>query len=200
MEINDTVPNTDSDNNSTNEEINSPITVDEIIQAVKILKNNKSPGRDDLLNKYFKSSLDLMLPIYLKLFSIVLDRGVVPDTWLIWNKIPIYKDKVKSAENYRPITMLSRLGKLFTANNFFFCPLLLPLRTPYFFAYRVRIYKYKSFIYRKLVYMFVYPCMSVYVCMIWMCGMNVCMNNVTIWAKNSTYVCTYECTTWKYVM
>ena len=83
MEINGTVPNTDSDNNSTNEEINSPITVDEFIQAVKILKNNKSPGRDDLLNKYFKSSLDLMLPIYLKLFSIVLDRGVVPDTWLI---------------------------------------------------------------------------------------------------------------------
>ena len=79
---------------------------------------------------------------------------------------------------------------------FFFCPLLLPLRTPYFFAYRVRIYKYKPFIYRKLVYMFVYPCMFVYVCMIWMCGMNVCMNNVTIWAKKQ-YVCLYV---WMYDM
>ena len=37
----------------------------------------------------------------------------------------------------------------------FLCPLLLPLRTLYFFTYRVRIYKYKPFIYRKLVYMFV---------------------------------------------
>ena len=117
VEINDTVPNIDTGDNSTNEEINSPVTVDEITQAVKILKNNKSLGNDDLLNEHLKSSLDLMLPIYLKLFNITLDSGVVPYTWLIGNIIPIYKGKgdVRSAENYRPITLLSCLGKLFTA-------------------------------------------------------------------------------------
>ena len=117
VEINDTVPNIDIGDNSTNEEINSPVTVDEITQAVKILKKNKSLGNDDLLNEHLKYSLDLMLPIYLKLLYITLDSGVVPYTWLIGNIIPIYKGKgdVKSAENYRPITLLSCLGKLFTA-------------------------------------------------------------------------------------
>ena len=116
VEINDTVPNIDIDDNSTNEEINSPITVDDIIEAVKILKNNKYPGNDDLLNEHLKSSLHLMLPIYLKLFNIILDSGVVPDTSLIGNIISIYKDKgnVSFEENYRPITILSYLGKLFT--------------------------------------------------------------------------------------
>ena len=116
VDINDTVPNTDIDDNSTNEEINSPITVDDIIEAVKILKNNNYPGNDDLLNEHLKSSLHLMLPIYLKLFNIILDSGVVPDTSLIGNIIPIYKDKgnVSFEENYRPITILSCLGKLFT--------------------------------------------------------------------------------------
>ena len=58
VEINDMVPIIDIDDNSTNEEIKSPITVDEIIQAVKILKNNKSPVNDNLLNEHLKSSLD----------------------------------------------------------------------------------------------------------------------------------------------
>ena len=62
VEINDTVPNIDIEDNSTNEEINSLVTVDEIIQAVNILKNNKSPGNDDLLSEHLKSSLDLMVP------------------------------------------------------------------------------------------------------------------------------------------
>ena len=116
-EINDTVPDLGGHNNPINEEINVPITADEITQAVKKLKNSKSPGTDDVLNEHIKSSLDLMLPVYLKLFNIIFDNGVVPDTWLIGNIIPIYKGKgdTNSAENYRPITLLSSLGKLFTA-------------------------------------------------------------------------------------
>jgi hypothetical protein len=52
-----------------------------------------------------------------KLFNIIFDTGVLPQSWL--NEIikPIYKNKgdVKDPMNYRPITIISCLGKLFTA-------------------------------------------------------------------------------------
>lgn len=58
-----------------------------------------------------------MMPIYQKLFNLIFDTGAVPDTWLVGDILPIYKKKgdVKSPENYRPITLLSCLGKLFTS-------------------------------------------------------------------------------------
>ena len=58
-----------------------------------------------------------MLPVYVKLFSLIFDTGIVPESWLIGNIIPIYKNKgnIENPENHRPITLLSCLGKLFTA-------------------------------------------------------------------------------------
>ena len=51
------------------------------------------------------------------LFNIILETGYVPEQWLIGKIKPIYKNKgdASDPENYRPITLLSCLGKLFTA-------------------------------------------------------------------------------------
>ena len=51
------------------------------------------------------------------LFNTVLDSGVLPTSWLIGYIIPLYKNKGDTAnpENYRPITILSCLRKVFTA-------------------------------------------------------------------------------------
>ena len=53
----------------------------------------------------------------LKLFNKVLDTGEIPDDWLTGMIIPIYKNKgsKEDANNYRGITLLSCVGKLFTA-------------------------------------------------------------------------------------
>lgn len=53
----------------------------------------------------------------MKLFNLIFDSGVVPETWLVGDILPIYKKKgdAKLPENYRPITLLSCLGKLFTS-------------------------------------------------------------------------------------
>lgn len=67
-----------------------------------------------------------MCPIYIKLFNLIFDTGIVPESWSEGNILPIYKNKgnINVAENYRPITLLSCFGKLFTAilntrlNNF----------------------------------------------------------------------------------
>jgi hypothetical protein len=48
---------------------------------------------------------------------IIFETGIVPDNWLMGNIKPIYKNKGDKMDpkNYRPITILSCLGKLFTA-------------------------------------------------------------------------------------
>ena len=58
-----------------------------------------------------------MIPLYIKLFNKVLDTGEIPDDWLTGMIIPIYKNKgsKEDANNYRGITLLSCVGKLFTA-------------------------------------------------------------------------------------
>ena len=47
----------------------------------------------------------------------VFKSGIIPDGWTIGIINPIYKNKgnVSDPENYRPITLLSGFGKLFTS-------------------------------------------------------------------------------------
>ena len=98
------------------EDINREITTDEILKAVKGLKNNKSPGIDDIINEQIKNSITIMMKIYLKLFNAVFNSGVIPESWTLGIIKPIYKNKgdPQQPENYRPISLLSCLGKLFT--------------------------------------------------------------------------------------
>ena len=55
--------------------------------------------------------------IYVDLFNQILNSGQIPESWTIGMIVPIYKNKgVKSDfDNYRGITILSCLGKLFTS-------------------------------------------------------------------------------------
>ena len=97
--------------------LNNPINEDEIIFAVKHLKNNKAAGLDSIKNESIKKSLSIMLPVYLKLFNLILDSGVVPSAWNYGLIKPIYKKdgNILDPDNYRGISILSNLGKVFTA-------------------------------------------------------------------------------------
>ena len=103
--------------NIVNEDINRRITEEEILNSIRNLKNNKSAGIDNILNEHIKATKDIMLPFYVKLFNLVLDEGIIPTVWTEGNILPIYKNKGDPTlpQNYRPITLLSCLGKLFTA-------------------------------------------------------------------------------------
>ena len=106
--------------------LNSSITEAEILKCLKSLKNNKCPANDNITNEYLNNSTEKMLPIYISLFNLILDTGIIPDSWLEGVIRPIYKrnGEPQQPENYRPITILSCFGKLFTAilnlrlNNF----------------------------------------------------------------------------------
>ena len=69
------------------------------------------------MNEYIKYSKTQLLPLYVRLLNIVLNTGVIPEQWTEGMIKPIYKNKgdLLNPENYRPITLLSCLGKLFTA-------------------------------------------------------------------------------------
>lgn len=101
-----------------NEVLNRPINEQEIIKAISGLQNSKTPSpSDNILNEYIKETADLLLPLYCRLFNAVLDSGHLPQTWLEGTIIPIYKNKGDPTDpnSYRPITILSCLGKLFTS-------------------------------------------------------------------------------------
>ena len=100
-----------------NEMLNSGITAEEISRCIDRLNNGKASGPDKILNEYIKSTKEKFLPIYEKLFNIILDTGCFPEQWSTGMNIPIYKNKGDrlTPQNYRPITILSCLGKLFTA-------------------------------------------------------------------------------------
>jgi hypothetical protein len=93
--------------------LNSPITEEEILRVVKNLKSNK--GYDDIVNEHIKSTINIFLPIYCKLFNIVLNSGLIPESWSEGVIVPIYKNKcdTKDPSSYRPITLVSCLSKTF---------------------------------------------------------------------------------------
>ena len=64
-----------------------------------------------------KSTTSHMLPIYETLFNMIFDSGIIPESWALGEILPIYKNKGDKSlpENYRPITLLSCFGKLFTS-------------------------------------------------------------------------------------
>ncbi len=63
--------------------LNCLFTNDEIKKCIIRLKNGKSGGADDILNEHIKSTIDIMMPVYIKLFNKVLSTVEVPEDWLV---------------------------------------------------------------------------------------------------------------------
>jgi hypothetical protein len=76
---------------------------------MKNLKNNKASGEDLIANEYLKHSFEIMSDIYVKLFNLIFDKGLIPEQWLYGDIIPIFKNKGDKSDpkNYRPITIVS---------------------------------------------------------------------------------------------
>ena len=103
-------------NESSNEELDKEITISEILSSVKRLKSGKAHGSDCLLNEFFLESVDILAPYLCDLFNAILNSGYFPEQWTEGIIIPLYKkgDK-KCVNNYRGITLLSCLSKIFTS-------------------------------------------------------------------------------------
>ena len=95
--------------------LNIPIGANEISQAITQLKSGKSGGEDLLINELFTHGREVLLPYVTSLFNYIFRSGVFPEPWTEGLLVPLHKKgSLFSPDNYRGITLLSVLGKLFT--------------------------------------------------------------------------------------
>ena len=99
------------------ENLNRPFSLEELRESIQVLKNSKAAGIDGIVNEFLKNCPLGMQMLIVRWFNVVLDSGIVPENWCIGIITPIYKGKGarENPDNYRGITLLSCVGKLFTS-------------------------------------------------------------------------------------
>ncbi|XP_063635113.1 uncharacterized protein LOC134805838 [Cydia splendana] len=91
------------------------ISLYEIRMALKQLKNNKAPGKDGITSELLRAGGTPVLKVLQKLFNSVLSEGITPETWNRGEVVLFFKKGDNNLlKNYRPITLLSHVYKLFS--------------------------------------------------------------------------------------
>ena len=89
--------------NDSNMYLNAPLTEHEINKCINNLKKSKaSSPSDNILNEYIKSTKEILLPLYCKLFNCIIDTGIIPQTWSLLHLFQkLESDKEKTFPNFR---------------------------------------------------------------------------------------------------
>ena len=97
------------------EQLDTPVTMGELENGIKELKSDKAPGVDMVLNEFLINASYGAKLLILMIFNNILQLEYFPECWAQGEVIPIFKSGDKNkANNYRGITLLSCMGKLFT--------------------------------------------------------------------------------------
>ena len=96
-------------------ELDLPISLEEIKNGINQLKLGKSGGPDHFINEFLIYGKDILSPFLHKIFNSLFDKGYFPTSWSEGFVVPIHKKgNINKVENYRGITLLSVIEKLFT--------------------------------------------------------------------------------------
>ena len=86
-------PNVDVIGESTVDVLDAEITIREITDAIKDLRNNKAPGIDGVPTEFIKEVRDDLVPLLHTIFNNIFENGIYPDSWNTAVIQPIYKKK-----------------------------------------------------------------------------------------------------------
>ena len=86
-----------------NEDSDKEITEKEVQSLIISLRNNKACGFDKIFNEYLKYGTENIVTLIVKIFNVILLKGIFPENWLFGIVKPIYKSKDSKADpgNYR---------------------------------------------------------------------------------------------------
>uniref|UniRef100_A0A8C5H2E5 Reverse transcriptase domain-containing protein n=1 Tax=Gouania willdenowi TaxID=441366 RepID=A0A8C5H2E5_GOUWI len=96
------------------EEPDSPLTLEEVIIAIKSMQNNKAPGPDGFSVEFFKKFKDKLAPFLISMYNESLERGFLPET-LTQASITVLLKSSKDptqCSSYRPISLLNVDAKI----------------------------------------------------------------------------------------
>ena len=86
---------------------------DEVKKIIRGLNVNKASGYDNVSNKLIKSTSDAIAKPFADLINKTLTAGKFPRIWKKANVPPVFKQNDRqNKNNYRPISLLSNIGKL----------------------------------------------------------------------------------------
>ena len=94
----------------------SVLTLNEsmVLAALKALEVGKAAGPDEILAKLLKETASVIAPSLCKIFNKSLQLGSLPSDWKLANVVPVHKKGAKDhVENYRPISLLPTVSKVF---------------------------------------------------------------------------------------
>ena len=104
----ESLPNVDS--------LDRPISEEEVLLVIKNLKLGKSSGLDGILAEMFKSADNTVAGFLTDCFNELFKNGEYPDLWTQAIIVPIHKKADTDVpDSYRGVSMLSILGKCYTA-------------------------------------------------------------------------------------
>ena len=95
-------------------DLNNEISTDEIIEAIRSIRNGKTVSTDLISNEMLKNAVPILIKPLQKLFNLILKNGTFPKIWNESFLVLLHKKGDKfDPGNYRGISISSNLGKLF---------------------------------------------------------------------------------------
>ena len=94
--------------------LDDPISVNEVIEAIKGLKSNKASGPDGVSPGVFKCMPDSWVNSLTILFNQVFEEGIYPKCWSLSKLSVLYKKgNAALCDNYRGISVMNSIAKLY---------------------------------------------------------------------------------------
>jgi hypothetical protein len=89
-------------------------TQQDVVDLLSNLDVNKAYGPDDISPRVLREATPVIASTIRKIFNLSLSTGIFPTSWKLANVVPIYKKAEDFlTSNYRPISLLSILAKVF---------------------------------------------------------------------------------------